>query len=254
MSRAIASALLLAGVLTPFGGKAHRKTEEGNRLYLEGAHEDALRSYTEAQVAAPESPELHYDIGNVLFRQGNFDGAEEEFRRALLSAPPSLVPDAAYNLGNALYAKKEYKDAVQAYRRTLEKRPADQEAKRNLELALRALRQEQQQKKQQQQKQNEPQDQQQDQQKQQQSGQGQEDPDQKKDQPPSDDQNQSDDQKQGDPKDQKRKDAGDSKGAMTAEEAEKMLERLGDQERENLRREAKRKAENAHERNPEKDW
>ena len=62
---------LLAGVLTLLGGEAHRKTEKGNRLYLNGANEDALRSYTEAQLAAPEAPQLHYDIGNVLYRQEN---------------------------------------------------------------------------------------------------------------------------------------------------------------------------------------
>jgi Ca-activated chloride channel family protein len=79
MIRALASGILLAGILAPLGGTAHRETEEGNRFYDEGSFEDALRAYTEAQVAAPEAPELHYDIGNVLCRQGDFKGAAEAF-------------------------------------------------------------------------------------------------------------------------------------------------------------------------------
>ena len=141
MIRTVAIAVLLAGTTFPFGGRAHRRTEEGNRLYVDKAYADALRAYTEAQVAAPDAPELYYDIGNVLYRQGDFAGAEEAYRRALRAAPDDLRPDAAFNLGNALYRQKSYNDAVEAYRRALERSPHDADAKRNLELALRALEQ-----------------------------------------------------------------------------------------------------------------
>ena len=88
MIRISVASLLLASVLSPFGGSAHRKTEQGNRSYEQGALEDALTKYTEAQVHVPESPQLHYDIGNVLYRQGDYEGAAEAYTRALLSAPP----------------------------------------------------------------------------------------------------------------------------------------------------------------------
>ncbi len=51
----------------PLGGNAYRKTEEGNRHYVDGLYEEALRAYTEAQVDLPEAPQLFYDIGNVLY-------------------------------------------------------------------------------------------------------------------------------------------------------------------------------------------
>ncbi len=69
----------------------------------------------------PSAPELHYDIGNVLYRQGDFEGAAEAFTRALPSAGPGLRPAAAYNLGNARYRQKEYAKAVEAYQRALER-------------------------------------------------------------------------------------------------------------------------------------
>jgi len=133
--------LLVAAVLLPFGGGAHRRTEEGNRHYLNEAYDEALRSYTEAQLRAPQAGELYYDIGNVLYRQGDFAGAAEAYTRALLQAPPALVAPAAYNLGNARFKLEQYDEAIQAYERALRAAPPDQDAERNLELALRAQQQ-----------------------------------------------------------------------------------------------------------------
>jgi len=131
--------VLLAALLEPLGGPAHRMTAAGNRHYLADELDQALAAYTEAQVAAPEAAELHYDIGNVLYRQGDYQGAVEAFQRSVVSAGPALRPHAAFNLGNARYQQKEYAKAVEAYRRALEALPTDADAKRNLELALRAL-------------------------------------------------------------------------------------------------------------------
>ncbi len=218
-----ATAVLAVGGLALFGGPAHRKTERGNAFYGEGAYEEALRAYTEAQVAAPEAPELHYDIGNVLYRQGNPEGAAEAYNRALSSAPASLAPPSAYNLGNALYQQGRYEEAVRAYTKALQAAPADRDAKQNLELALRALKQRQPQPQpspRQGEKKPEPQ-----QQEKQKGGGGQ---DKKPDQ-----------ERQG--------------GNMTPEEAKRLLDRLADEERENLKRDRERQARRL-ESSKEKDW
>ena len=130
--------LLLGAVALPFGGGAHRKTEEGNQSYLDGEYDEALRAYTEAQVRAPQAAELYYDIGNVLYRQGDYEGAAEAYTRALLEGQPALQNAAAFNLGNARYHLEQYDDAVSSYERALRLAPQDADAKRNLELALRA--------------------------------------------------------------------------------------------------------------------
>ena len=148
MTRPITFALL-AGLSTLLGGEAHRRTEKGNQLYLEGQHEPALTEYQKAQAALPEAPQLHYDIGNVLYRQENWAGAAEAYEHALGVAGKDLSARAAYNLGNALFHDEKYDEAVKAYTRALKGAPADGDAKHNLELALRALEQQQQQQKQQ---------------------------------------------------------------------------------------------------------
>ena len=148
MTRPITLALL-AGLSTLLGGEAHRRTEKGNRLYLKGEQEPALTEYQKAQASVPEAPQLHYDIGNVLYRQENWAGAAEAYEHALGVAGPELSARAAYNLGNALFHDEKYDEAVKAYTRALRGVPGDGDAKHNLEMALRALEQQKKQPKQQ---------------------------------------------------------------------------------------------------------
>jgi Ca-activated chloride channel family protein len=226
---------LLAAVLSPLGGTAHRKTEEGNRHYIDERLDEALRSYTEAQVAAPDAPQLFYDIGNVLYRQGDYAGAEELFQRALSAAPPELVPDAAYNLGNARFRQEAYDEAVEAYRRTLEARPDDADAKRNLELALRQLQQQQQQQQQQEQGNQDEENDQREQQEQQEDGSGEQD--RQQGQEPGDRDPQEDGQGQPRPeRGESQEGPRDRPGQMSRQEAERLLDSLENQERENLRK------------------
>jgi tetratricopeptide (TPR) repeat protein len=215
--------ILLAGLSTLLGGEAHRRTEKGNRLYEEGSLDRALDEYGRAQALVPLAPELPYDLGNVLFGKENYAGAAEAYEKALGSAGKDLVPSAAYNLGNALFKDEKYDEAVKAYIRALKSQPTDADAKRNLELALRALQQQKQNPQPKQQPQGEPKD------------------DEKKQQPRPDDQ----------PKSQPDKDK-KPEGGMTPQEASKILDRVGEQERANLKHEKERRGPGAERRG--KDW
>ena len=239
MTRPIAF-MLLAGLSSLLGGEAHRRTEKGNALYLEGENDPAISEYQKAQTKLPEAPQLHYDIGNVLYRQENWSGAAEAYEHALGAADPDLSTRAAYNLGNALFHDEKYDDAVKAYTRALKGKPQDADAKHNLELALRALEQQKQQQQQKQQEQQKNPEQQKQDQKPKPGDKGDED---KK---PKDDKAQ-----KGDPKDQGKKPE-PKPGEMTPEEAQKLLDRLGDQEKQNVKHEQARRPKDAA--TPEKDW
>lgn len=136
----------LCGAL--IGGSAYSKNEEGNRLYREGKYEEALKKYTEAQLSLPESPELHYNIGNVLYRMGKYDEAVEEYSKALSAGKKGLSLDSRFNGGDSRYMKGDYGGAVESFIESLKMKPDDPDAKKNLELTL--LRIQQQEKQQQQ--------------------------------------------------------------------------------------------------------
>lgn len=247
--------LAASSLILPLGGTAYRKTHEGNRHYVDGLYEDALRAYTEAQVELPEAPQLFYDIGNVLYRQQDFEGAAEAYTRALLSAPADLGRDAAYNLGNARFRQQEFGAARDAYTRALKGDPSDVDAKRNLELALRALEQ------QQQQGQDDPNNESSDEDKD-----GQQDPQAQpadKEQPQQQDQDQDQDgqqqQQSGETQPQEQQDPGSTPesskpadGEMTQEQAERLLDSAAEDEKESLRRRMRSKGRPSRQR--EKDW
>jgi Ca-activated chloride channel family protein len=169
--------------------RPRRATEEGRAEYGRGSHPQALSAFERAAKARPDDPAVRFNVADGLYKNGKYDEAAALFRALGEDGASPLAGPARFNLGNSLYQKQDYRGAVKAYRDALRAAPGDEGTRRNLELALRALKeQEEQQKKQQQQKdqqdrkqdQKNPQDQKQQDDKQQ-SQQGQ---DQKKQQPP----------------------------------------------------------------------
>jgi tetratricopeptide (TPR) repeat protein len=140
--RIFVTALLLSQILGPV---KERETREGNERYQEGKLDEALQSYTQAQVDHPESPELHYNIGNVQFRKKDAEKALEEYRAAE-GGTSETARRASFNSGNVHYLGERWKEAVGAYSDALRIDPTDIEARQNLELALQKLKEQEKQK------------------------------------------------------------------------------------------------------------
>ncbi|MGC9519085.1 MAG: tetratricopeptide repeat protein, partial [Desulfuromonadaceae bacterium] len=57
------------------------RVQEANRVYEEERYEEAIQQYTDiAATYAPESKELHFNIGDAWYRQGNYEKAIEEYQ------------------------------------------------------------------------------------------------------------------------------------------------------------------------------
>ena len=120
-----------------------KKNEEGNALFEKGEYEAALRRYLEAQQEARSRPELHFNAGDALYKQGKYAEAMQEMGRATEDTYPDMSAAAHYNLGNALFRQEKFQEAVGAYKKSLGLKPDDTDAKINLELALEKLNQQQ---------------------------------------------------------------------------------------------------------------
>jgi Ca-activated chloride channel family protein len=220
----LAVALALGLVDRSLASSAGAKNNEGNRLYAQEQYDEAMRKYTDAQASLPDAPELHYNIGNVLYRKGEYDKAVGEYLRAQAAKDPVLSQSATFNRGNALMLSGRVQDAVQAYIQALRADPSDQDAKRNLELALRLL------------------EEQQKQQEQNQEG-NQDDSDESQSQ-------ESQPQNEGqEPPESGQRPRG---GQMTPEDARRILEALREEERQGIKKHAQ--ATVPQDRQPEKDW
>lgn len=114
------------------------QTSKGNQLYEKEQYPEALEAYREAQKKDPDSPAIHYNIGNAFYRQGKFKEAAQEYRQATDGAEP-FNSQAYYNLGNSLFRDGQLPEAVEAYKRALRITPGDMDAKYNLEFVQRQL-------------------------------------------------------------------------------------------------------------------
>lgn len=187
---------------------------KGNTAYKEGDYRGALDYYHQAEVERPETPELEYNIGGALYREQKYEEAVERLQKSMATENVGYEAAAHYNLGNVFYRTGDYQNAILSYQKALELNPDDIDAKYNLELARKMLKE--QMKPEQQQQQQKPQQQQEQQQEQEQ---------QEQEQP----QSQNDEQKQQEQQQQPRP---EDKNEMTKEDAERILNALKDDERE----------------------
>lgn len=231
------------------GNKAYREGEElslkGNKNEALEAYEQALKYYRDAEIEKPESPELSYNLANVMYQQEKYPDALEKYYKGLSTEKPKDQAAAYYNMGNALYRSGKYPEAIQAYQKCLDLTPDDEDAKYNIEFVRRKMKEmldkekqrQQQQPQNQQQQQSQQQEQNQAQQEQQKQGQNQEQQAQSQEE-----------QKKQEEKQQQMQ----PKQSMTKEDAERILNALKDDEK-NVQKKQKRVAQ-ASGRSTGKDW
>ncbi len=135
---------LLWPVLVGFGESAEQRNRAGNKRYRESQYDEALTEYRSAQVLAPELRELAFNAGDALYRKGDLPNALREYAKAAAADDPLLAADAYYNAGNAQTDLGDLGPAVESYKDALRLSSDHEDAKYNLELALRMLEQQQQ--------------------------------------------------------------------------------------------------------------
>ena len=222
--------LILAGLLIAAGSvyaqQPAKFIRKGNNEYNNTKFKDAEINYRKALEKSPQSVKAAYNLGDALYKQGDYEKAASSF--SSVAGQKSLGEKnkaAAYhNLGNSLLQDKKYGESIEAYKNALRLNPKDDETRYNLAYALTKLQQQQQQ---QQNKNNK--DQNKDQQKQQQ-------------------------QQQQNPDDQKQKQQQQPQNRkMNKQDAERMLQALNNNEKKTLDKVKKNKAQAVQSR-IEKDW
>ncbi|HPI73736.1 MAG TPA: tetratricopeptide repeat protein [bacterium] len=180
--------ILLALIASAFSQPGRGKIIQGNKLYDEQKYDEALNKYRDAEVQAPESPILKFNIAAAEYKKKNYEEALKQNQAALNQADAIAQGQAYYNTGNTLFRMNKWPECIEAYKKALELNPDDQDAKYNLEYVRKLMKdqaskqnQQQQQQEQQQQDQQQ-QDQQQDQQQQQEQQQQQQQQQQEQDQ------------------------------------------------------------------------
>jgi Ca-activated chloride channel family protein len=128
--------------------KPTRLTRRGQSEYEKGDHAEALSSFEEARRLRPRDDRSAFNLADALYKNGKYDEAAAIYESLAANDRSQLAFPSRFNLGNALYQKQDYAGAARSFRDALRLTPEDMDARRNLEMALRALKQQQQQQKQ----------------------------------------------------------------------------------------------------------
>ena len=196
-------------------------TEKAYQAYMSGDFKMALDLYHLAGAEIPEAPGLEYNKGGAHYQLGDFEQALKTFEKAALADNDELAAGAHYNSGNTYFQQRDFRGAVEQYKNALQRSPDDAEARRNLEIALRNLKEQQQQEQDKDQDKEKQEDQQQDKQQ-----------DKQENQDKQDEQNQEQQQKpdssQSKPQQKPQK---NNPNQMSKEDAERLLNALKDEER-----------------------
>ncbi|MEO6037539.1 MAG: tetratricopeptide repeat protein [Saprospiraceae bacterium] len=132
-------ALTLLG-LAPTVIAQNSQLRKGDRLYDQ-------QNYSEAEVAyrdAEAGPLASYNAGNAAYQQGNYAEAVTLYLTAARTAADAPTKaNALYNMGNAQLRAGQYAEAIEAYESSLRQRPNQPDAKQNLQIAIKKLREQQ---------------------------------------------------------------------------------------------------------------
>lgn len=134
----------------------HSALLEGSQAYQDGNFNTAINHFQTAIDKNEASLKGHYNLGNALFKNKQYEAAISHFQQAAEQANNNQYKaQAFYNLGNSYLAQAQAQKApnkerqtqleaaIGAYKSALRNNPKDFEAKNNLATAYKLLRQQQ---------------------------------------------------------------------------------------------------------------
>ncbi|MCP3954599.1 MAG: VWA domain-containing protein [Desulfobacterales bacterium] len=132
--------LLTAGALWLLTVVAVPAAEHPDDLYRQGKFAEAEKGYSRLDMDYPKKLRYRYNRGCAAFQNSDAQGAAAAFSSVLKrSADPVLQFNSVFNLGNIAYQKGDHASAAAFYRQAVLLDPASEDARYNLEMALRQL-------------------------------------------------------------------------------------------------------------------
>lgn len=124
--------------------KALYAAENPDGLYADGKYKEAEQAYRKLDMDRPDDLKFRYNRGCAAFQSGSFDAARAAFTSVMRrSSDNDMRFRGLYNLGSTSYKQNDFAAARDFYKQALSLRPGDSDARHNLELALKALKKQQ---------------------------------------------------------------------------------------------------------------
>jgi tetratricopeptide (TPR) repeat protein len=124
---------------------AARRNQKGMEAYRQGQYAAALEQFLSAKGLRPAAQPLKFNTAAALYQLKKFKEALDEFGSIDESKLGANSAALHYDLGNVHYRLGDYAKALESYKRSLRLDPDDVACKKNFELTLKRLQEQQQQ-------------------------------------------------------------------------------------------------------------
>lgn len=114
--------------------------ENPDELYRQGRFAEAEKGYARLDMDHPKDVRYRYNRGCAAYQNSDLQGASAAFSSAVRrGADDELRFKATFNLGNIAYQQADFESAVAHFKQAVVYNPSSEDARYNLELALREL-------------------------------------------------------------------------------------------------------------------
>jgi Ca-activated chloride channel family protein len=122
------------------GGPSVLAGTTADELYREGKYEEAEKRYADGDMDHPKDARYRYNRGCAAYQKGDFQSATAAFASVMRrTEEKETLFRAAFNLGNAAFKQGDFASAASHYKQSLLVHPGAEDARYNLELALREM-------------------------------------------------------------------------------------------------------------------
>lgn len=122
------------------GQEKDKSLPEGNEAFNEKNYMDAETNYRISASKFPKKADSYYNLGNTIYTINQPAEAKFAYKNAIKNATTRTEKHKAFhNLGNVLMKEKNYEGAVNIYRQALINNPSDDETRYNYALAKKML-------------------------------------------------------------------------------------------------------------------
>jgi tetratricopeptide (TPR) repeat protein len=129
-----------------FAQNVKNEIRKGNEAYKKNNYDAAENAYHDALKIADNNTTASYNLGNALYRKDNTDESVEAFDNTIKNSTDNTTKENAYyNKGVAYQKGKKLPECINAYENALMLNPNDEDARQNLQRALKEQKKQQQQ-------------------------------------------------------------------------------------------------------------
>jgi Ca-activated chloride channel family protein len=129
-------AFMLFG-FSSFSQNTKKAIIKGNKAYQKNDYTTAENLYRDALKNQDTNATANYNLGNALYRKNNSEEAAKSYDDAIAATNDNAIKQKAfYNKGVALQAAKKIPECISAYEKALMLNPNDEDARQNLQRAL----------------------------------------------------------------------------------------------------------------------